>query len=89
MIYVALVGLTLIITHGTIFGWLQRLWPEFFRCCQCVGFWVGAHAGGIGFVELGIGRGWFVNAFFVGCITSIYALLTHGVLIRLLGDPEE
>lgn len=86
MIYIALIGLTLIIVRGTVFGPLQRLWPTFFRCGQCVGMWVGIGAGASGIVTIGHGR--VLDAIIVGGATSILSLLTDAVLFKLDG-PEE
>lgn len=82
---IALVGLTLIIVRGTIFGPLQRLWPPLFRCSQCFGTWVGIAAGASGIVQLGHGRA--VDAALIGGATSFLSMLADGVLLKLLGDP--
>ncbi len=87
VIYLALIGLTLIIVRGTIFGPLQRPWPTFFRCGQCVGMWVGMGAGASGIVTAGHGR--VLDAIIVGGTTSILSLLTAAVLLKLEEDPEE
>ncbi len=79
--FIGLVGLTLIIVRGTIFGPLQRLWPAFFGCGQCVGMWVGMGAGASGIVTIGHGR--VLDAIIVGGATSILSLLTAAVLFRL------
>ncbi|KKM68451.1 hypothetical protein LCGC14_1460780 [marine sediment metagenome] len=81
MIYIALIGLTLIIVRGTIFGPLQRLWPTFFQCGQCVGMWVGMAAGASDIVTIGHGR--VLDAIIVGGVTSILSLLTAAVLLKL------
>lgn len=86
-IFIALVGLTLIIVRGTIFGWLQRLWPALFKCGQCTGMWVGMAAGASGVVPIGHGR--ILDAIILGAATSILSLLTDAILYKLLGDPEE
>jgi hypothetical protein len=87
MIYVALIGLTLILVRGTIFRSLQRRWPAFFRCSQCVGMWVGLAAGASGVASMGRGR--VVDAVLVGTATSVLSLATDAVLLKLLGDPSE
>ena len=87
MIFVALVGLTLILVRGTIFGPLQRFYPPLFRCAQCVGTWVGIVAGVNGIAPLGYGR--LLDAALVGAATSVLALATDAVLLKLLGDPSD
>ena len=52
MIYVALVGLTLIIVRGTIFRPIRRIWPALLECSQCSGAWVGMAAGSVGTIRL-------------------------------------
>jgi hypothetical protein len=86
MLYVALIGLTLIIVRGTIFGWLQRLWPALFRCSQCTGMWVGMAAGASGVAQMGHGR--VLDALIIGSATSFLSMLADAVLLKLLGDPE-
>ena len=87
MIYIALVGLTLIVVRGTIFGPLQRLRPALFKCGQCFGMWVGMGAGATGIVTIGHGR--VLDAIIVGGATSILSLLTDAVLFKLDGPEEE
>ncbi len=84
MIYVALVGLTLVLVRGTIFTPLQRL--PLFRCSQCVGMWVGLAAGGAGISTMN--RGCFLDALLVGGAVSVLSLGTDAVLLKLLGDPS-
>lgn len=81
MIYVALIGLTLIVTQGTIFERLRSLWPGMLGCSQCVGTWVGAAAGASGVVETGHGP--ILDAVIVGCTTSILSLMTAMILHKL------
>lgn len=87
LVLCALVGTTLIVVRGTIFGWLQKRWPKFFRCSQCVGMWVGLAAGAYGLESVGAGR--LIDAFIVGATTSVLSLLTDAVLLGLLGAPED
>ncbi len=87
MIYAALIGLTLIITRGTIFRPLQRLWPALFQCSQCTGWWVGAAAGASGIISIGHGRA--IDAIIVGAAASFSSMLSDAVLLKLLGDPNE
>jgi len=87
VIYVALVGTTLILVRGTVFRPLQRLWPALFWCAQCSGMWVGMAAGASGLVRVGHGR--VLDALVVGAATSFLSLLADAVLLRLLGDPRE
>lgn len=86
MIFVALIGVTLIVVRGTIFGWLQRWLPSLFRCPQCTGFWVGAVAGASQIASVGQGR--ILDAMLVGAATSFLSLAADAVLIKLLGDPD-
>lgn len=86
LVLLSLVGTTLIVVRGAIFGWLQALAP-FFRCSQCMGFWIGAAAGASSVIT--VGRGRVVDAFVVGTAASFLSLLADAVLIRLLGDPQE
>jgi hypothetical protein len=83
----ALVGATLIVVRGAIFGPLQRLYPPLFRCCQCAGFWVGALAGGAAIVPVGHGR--VIDAVVVGAATSFLALLVDAWFLQLLGNPDD
>lgn len=83
----ALVGATQIVVRSTIFRPLQRFYPPLFRCCQCAGFWVGAAAGAIGLVSVGHGR--ILDVLVGGCAASFLSLAADGVLLKLLGDPEE
>lgn len=86
MIYVAFIGATLIITRGTIFDFAQRRW-SFFKCSQCVGFWVGTIGGACGIVTMGHGHA--LDAFLAGTATSFLSLGSDAILLRLLGDPDE
>ena len=85
--FLGLIGLTLIIVRGEIFGPLQRWWPSFFRCARCVGMWVGIAAGASTIVPAGHGR--VIDAFLVGGAVSFLALTAEGVHIWLLGEPDE
>jgi hypothetical protein len=87
-VFVALVGATLILVRGRVFARVRPLWPSLFGCAQCVGFWVGGTAGGMGLAPL-VGRGRALDALLVGCGVSLLALLTDAVLLKLLGDPHE
>lgn len=86
MLYLALIGFTLILVRGTIFQPLQTRWPALFGCSQCAGTWVGIAAGASGLVETGHGR--FLDAVVVGSATSFLAMAADAVLLRLLGDPN-
>lgn len=81
MIYVALVGLTLIITRGTIFEKMRSFYPNFLGCCQCVGTWVGGAAGASGIVPAGHGP--VLDAIIVGCATSVLSFVTTMVILKL------
>jgi hypothetical protein len=83
----ALIGTTLIVVRSTLFRPIQRLWPAFFGCSQCVGMWVGTAAGASGVVMLGYGR--VLDGAIVGTSTSFLSMLADAVLLRLLGDPNE
>jgi hypothetical protein len=87
MIYVALVGVTLIIVRGTIFVGLRKLFPALLECTQCTGTWVGIVAGASGVATMGHGRP--LDALLVGGAVSVLALLTDAVLVKLLGDPHD
>jgi|HubBroStandDraft_4_1064222.scaffolds.fasta_scaffold375191_3 hypothetical protein len=83
----ALVGATLIVVRGSIFGWLQRLYPPLFRCSQCTGFWVGVLAAVSGVLPAGHGRA--VDALVVGFAASFLSLAADAVFLTLLGEPHE
>lgn len=85
--FLALIGCTLIIVRGTIFAPVRRLWPALLECSQCTGTWVGMSAGAGALVVTGQGR--IVDALVVGCATSFLALVADGLLLKLLGDPNE
>jgi hypothetical protein len=87
MTYVALVGLTLLFVRGTIFRPLQRRWPAFLQCSQCVGTWVGFAAGASGVAVIAPNRA--INTLLVGAATSVLSLGADAVLLKLLGDPGE
>lgn len=87
MIYVALVGVTLVIVRGTVFGPLRMFWPTFLECSQCVGFWCGAIAGVNGIAVLGHGR--LLDAVLIGGATSFLSVLADAILLKLLGDPSK
>jgi hypothetical protein len=82
----ALVGLTLIVVRGTIFRPIRRIWPALLECCQCTGMWVGMAAGAMGLSQEGGGR--VAGAVLIGGATSLLAMLTDAVLLKLLGEPE-
>lgn len=82
----AMVGATLVVTRSTLLARARRLYPPLFGCSQCAGFWVGTVAGAGGLVS--VGRGVPVDALVAGCATSLLALLTDALLLKLLGDPE-
>jgi hypothetical protein len=86
VIYVALVGLTLIIVRGTIFRPIRRIWPALLECSQCTGMWVGMAAGAMGLPQEG--GGCVTSAIIVGAATSLSSMLTDAVLLKLLGEPE-
>jgi len=87
VIFVALVGATLILVRGSILAPVRKLWPALLGCAQCTGFWVGAAAGAMGFGWADPSR--VLSALFAGCATSVLALGTDAALVRLLGDPHE
>jgi len=86
LVFVALVGATLILVRGRLLAPVRALWPSLLGCAQCAGFWVGAVAGAVGLTELGPGR--FMGALLGGCAVSVLGLLTDAVLLKLLGDPS-
>jgi hypothetical protein len=81
----ALVGVTIIVTRGTIFGWLQRgRWiGELFHCPLCFGFWCGA--GGGAYLRGHLGA---ADVVLDGAVVALLSLLVAAVLERLLGAPE-
>jgi hypothetical protein len=87
LIFVALIGATLLLVRGAIFAPVRRLWPALFGCAQCAGFWAGVLGGASGLAEAA-GRSRALDAIVLGCAVSIGALLTDAVLLRLLGDPH-
>lgn len=87
MVFVALVGVTLIIVRGTIFVGLRKLSPSLLDCTQCTGTWVGIAAGATGVASLGHGP--VLDALLVGGAVSVLSMLTDGILMKLLGDPHE
>lgn len=87
VVLTALVGATLILVRGTVFTGLRKLFPPLLDCTQCTGTWVGVAAGATGVAPLGHGP--FLDALLVGCAVSVLAMLTDGVLMKLLGDPHD
>ncbi len=85
LVFIALIGATLIVVRGTLFQFLHRI--PFFACAQCFGFWMGAAAGTSGLVATGHGRA--LDALIVGSATSFLAMLADAVLLNLLGDPDD
>jgi hypothetical protein len=86
VVFVALVGATLLLVRGAILAPVRSLWPALLGCAQCAGFWVGGAAGASGLAQVGHGRA--LDALVVGCGVSVLALLTDAVLLKLLGDPQ-
>lgn len=82
----ACIGATLIVARSTIFAPLQRAWPPLFRCCQCVGFWIGATFGASGVFRTG--NSWWCDFLIVGFATSGASMIVDAVLLNLLGHPE-
>ena len=87
LLFLALVGATLIIVRSTLFAPVRRLWPALLECSQCTGTWVGGVAGASGLVSTG--RGAVLDTLIVGASTSFLSLLADAMLLRLLGDPNE
>ncbi|MGH3303688.1 MAG: hypothetical protein ACRDOK_18815 [Streptosporangiaceae bacterium] len=87
LVFLGLVGATLIVVRGSIARPLRTVWPAFFGCTQCVGFWIGFAGGSGGLVSTGHAH--IANAIVVGSATSFLAMLSDGVLLKLLGDPSE
>jgi hypothetical protein len=84
----ALIGATLIVVRGTILSRLRKVWPQFFECSQCVGFWIGALAGGTSIVG-SFERGWWFDALALGCAVSVVSMGTDIVLLKLADGPGE
>lgn len=76
LLTVGAVGATLIITLGSIFAWLRRLF-EFTDCPQCSGFWVGVMFGVAGGMRAP------VDVFAFACAISLISLLTEAALHRI------
>jgi hypothetical protein len=86
----AAVGAALIVARGTLFRSLRRLWPALLACCQCVGFWTGVAFESVWAVsEHSAWHAAVVDAVSVGLATSLLAMLADGILIKLLGDPNQ
>lgn len=85
MIWVALVGLTLILVRGTIFERVRQLWPALLTCSRCVGFWVGTLAGAARIVSLGHGQA--IDAILVGCAVSVLSI-SADIVLELLSEIE-
>jgi len=82
-------GLTLILTRGTIFRGVRRLWPHLLGCPQCVGWHVGFW-GSIGSAVLAWHAGIaivhvVVQAIVFGGAVSLGSSLSDGVLERFFG----
>lgn len=94
-VLLALVGMTIILTRGTIFrGFQQGRAGAFFSCAICVGFHVGAwgmlvlrHGGG---ASAGHSLTWWAVAdfFLDGSSVALLSLAAEAVLLKLLGDPD-
>lgn len=82
----ALVGTTLIIVRGTLFGRLQHWYPPLFACSQCTGMWVGM-AAGASVVPLGHGR--ILDAMIVGAATSFLSMMADAIFVKLLDEPDD
>lgn len=89
LLLLALIGTTLIVVRSTLFHPIQRIWPGFFGCSQCVGMWVGLAGSVSGVVPSTVGQGRMLDAVIVGAATSFLSLLADAVLCWLLGDPSE
>jgi len=87
VIWIALIGLTLIIVRGTIFEQGRRLWPGLLECSQCTGFWVGAWAGTFQLIIFGHGRA--LDILLGGFAISVLALSVDAALLLLLGGLKE
>lgn len=83
----AVIGVTLIVARSTLLRPLRALWPAFFGCSQCVGFWVGVTVGASGILP---GSGNHVlDATVVGAATSFLSMFADAALLNLLGDPND
>lgn len=87
LLLLALVGTTLIIVDSAILRPVRKIWPAFFTCAQCVGFWVGVGFGVSGLITTPYGR--VMDAFIVGTAGSFLSTLADGVLSALLGPTND
>jgi hypothetical protein len=77
---VALIGATIIFCRGVIFARVRGLWPIFFTCPLCVGFWVG------GLFSIYVHRALSFDFLLYGCLVAILSLATDAWLAKQLGD---
>lgn len=87
IVFLGLIGATLLVVRGGVFASIRRLWPALFGCAQCFGTWVGGAAGATGLLTTGHGR--ILDAILVGAATGVTSLMTDAVLLNLLGGPSE
>ena len=78
MLYLALIGWTLVVVRGSLWGLvrLRNLWPGLFKCATCLGVW----CGGLGFYVLtGLTCSWR-DAFIAAGSVSVGATIVDFVL---------
>ena len=87
LVFLALVGATLIVVRSTLFAPFRWVFPSLLECSQCTGTWIGFLAGASRLVQTGHSR--IIDTVIVGFATSLLSLLADAVLLRLIGDPSE
>lgn len=83
---VGLVGITLIVTHGTLLRGIRRLAPKFLGCPQCIGFHIGFWVTGVQAVLSGVTYGAALHAVLVGGAVSVLSALADGALQHFFGE---
>jgi len=76
---IALVGATIILTWSPLFGFLHRLYPKFFECAMCVGFWIGLMGS---FLRRGSLTS-FIDHVAIGFVVSLLSFATSLTLERI------
>ena len=78
--FAGLVAATIIFVWSTLFERVRGLWPTFFRCPMCTGFWIGL---GGSLLRRGPRADLWLDHFFTATIVSVAAFVTYLVLHRL------
>jgi hypothetical protein len=80
---VGAVGLTIILTRGSIFARVRKVWPSFLGCPLCVGAWVGAGLFFLGRESLAPARELVAGLLAAAGAVSVGATLVDFVLAKL------